>query len=106
MSVKDEMTKIAERLIKEVCSIDKPEDAEELVDGALGIGRKQDLVDGEWVTNEYELLMTFGGPNTYLRVNDIGLVTVSVYWGSKKYETFKKCYGAQLLFEYLKDVLG
>jgi len=106
MDVKTQMEISAKNLLKEVCSIDSPEKVEQFLERALGIERKQALLGDEWVTSEYELTMTVGGPNTYLKVDDVGVATARAEWGSEKYETFKKCYGAKYLFEYLREVYG
>jgi len=106
MDVKTQMEKTAKNLLKEVCSIDSPEKVEQLLERVLGIDRKQGLVGDEWVTNEYELTMTVGNPNVYLKVEDSGFARVSVYWSGETHDEIRKCYGAKYLFEYLREVYG
>jgi len=49
---------------------------EEFLEGVLEIKRIQSLTSKGWETLEYELLVTFGGPNIYIRTSNI----IEGYW--------------------------
>ncbi len=71
----DELLKIAKAHEEDIENI---ENIEEFLDSVLEIKRTQSLVNGKWETTEYELLLTFGGPNVWLKTS--GYLEIS--WAS------------------------
>jgi len=55
----------------------KEESAEDVLQNALEIKRKQSLINGEWQTTSFTLVLTIGGP--HVEVNTNGALTVR--WG-------------------------
>ncbi|MEM2445745.1 MAG: hypothetical protein QW734_03720 [Candidatus Bathyarchaeia archaeon] len=51
----------------------------EWIDKALEVKRIQSYTDGKWETTDFKLLLSSGGPTTWLSTDG----TLEVYWGGK-----------------------
>jgi len=77
----EEMRRRAHETIESIIrELKEVEDAEEWLESVLEINRYQSLVNGEWVTNSYEFLITSGGPTIY--INTYG--TIEYRWNMDK----------------------
>jgi len=75
----DELIEIAKSIETEIKEV---EDVEEFMDRVLSLSRHQHLGSRGWETDYYELMLTMGGPNVWLRTDGV----IVVAWASQKIE--------------------